>query len=372
MNAVAPAVTSVCADRTVTVPAPERSVATSRLALQLRPYQEPAVERSIKAVLAGRRVLVVMPTGSGKSLVIAEICRRLPHLRIAVLTHVKELVEQNHGELLALWPEAPAGICCAGLGRFDTDARILFGSVQTVANRLDDLGPIDLILVDEAHLVPRTADTRYQQVFDAFDHEAGQRLPVVGLTATPFRLDTGRLDQGHDALFDNVAVDVPITELVAAGWLAPLVSKAPEERLSTEGVHVRGGEFIAGELQQAIDRPDINARVVTEMVERGAERRAWLVYCAGIEHAEHVAALLRQHGIEAATVFGETARAERDSTIEAFRAGRLRALDNVNVLTTGSNVPAVDLLAILRPTASPGLHVQMLGRGTRTAPGKAN
>src|SRR5262249_55228449 len=162
----------------------------------------------------------------GKSILIAAICKGAigvwPDHRILVVTHVRELIEQNHAELLALWPEAPAGICSAGLGRRDLDAQVLFAGIQSVGRRVDGLGRADLVLVDEAHLISRTSSTVYRTFLRSLE-EANPAMRAVGLTATPWRLDSGRLDEGEDALFDDIVYDAGIADMITAGWLAPVV-----------------------------------------------------------------------------------------------------------------------------------------------------
>jgi DNA repair protein RadD len=200
--------------------------------------------------------------------------------------------------------------------------------------------------------------------------ELEPRLRVCGFTATPYRLDSGRLDEGAGKIFDQLVYDYSIADGIRDGWLAPLSSKATSSTIDVSGVAVRGGEFVAGALEDAADDSAIVKSAVSEIIMRGQDRKAWLIFCASVSHAKHVCDTLRDRGIAAAMVTAETPADERDAIIAAFRAGRLRALTNVNVLTTGFNVPAVDLIAMLRPTLSTGLYVQMVGRGTRKADGK--
>ena len=198
------------------------------------------------------------------------------------------------------------------------------------------------------------------------------QVRVVGLTATPFRMDSGRLDEGEDRIFHAISYEYSIGQAIADGFLAPLVSKDPKMHLKTDGVGTRGGEFIAGELQRAVDTDVLNRSAVDEAVAHGADRRGWIFFCSGTEHSKHVAALLQQRGISAGALSAETDGEERRNMISAFKAGRIRALCSMNILTTGFNVPHVDMIAMLRPTKSVSLYIQMAGRGTRPAPGKAN
>ena len=195
---------------------------------------------------------------------------------------------------------------------------------------------------------------------------------MIGFTATPYRLDSGMLHQGDERLFTDIAYEVSIRDLIDQGYLCPLVSKATDVELDVAGVGSRGGEFIAGQLQAAVDRDSITKAAIDEVMAYGEDRRSWLVFCSGVAHATHVAEAIRERGVSCATIFGDTPAAERDRIIAAFKRGEIRALASMGVLTTGFNAPAVDLIAMLRPTKSAGLYVQMAGRGTRLAPGKDN
>jgi DNA repair protein RadD len=247
----------------------------------------------------------------------------------------------------------------------------VFCGIQSTFNKLHWLGNFDLLIVDEAHLISQNATTMYGRFF-ASARERVPDLRIVGLTASPWRLDSGRLDRGKDAVFEKVVYEINVKELIDQQYLSPLISKATVTALDVSGVHKRGGEFIPGELEAAVDHAQITSAAVKEIVQYGEGRRSWLVFCTGISHANHVREELCNLGVDAHCVFGETPKAERDRLVESFRRGRLRCLVNVGVLGTGFNVPQIDLIALLRPTASAGLFLQQVGRGFRKAPGKRN
>ena len=342
--------------------------------ISLRPYQR----ESLDALYAywqggGGNALICIPTGGGKSLCIAtllsELLKKFPRLRVAMVTHVKELIEQNFKELIRYWPGAPVGIYSAGLNRRDTRSQILFCGIQSVWNKTASIGPVDLLVVDEAHLMSRDDSTRYGK-FIAAMRDLTPDMRIVGLTATPYRLDSGHLCKGDGAMFDKIVYEANIGKMIADGYLSPLVSKATVTQFDLSGVGRRGGEFIPGQLEVAVDQDFVTKAAVAEMVAFGANRRAWLAFCTGIKHCEHVRDEIRTHGIVCEMVTGETDAGERRRSIEAFRAGQVRCLVSVGVLSTGFNVPHVDLVALLRPTLSAGLFVQQVGRALRTAPGK--
>ncbi|KQU05634.1 helicase [Methylobacterium sp. Leaf469] len=344
--------------------------------MELRPYQR----ASLDALYASWRTetgdgLIVLPTGAGKAFVIAALVRetiaREAGARIAVVTHTRELIAQNHRELLAYWPEAPAGIYSAGLGRRETATQILFCGIQSVWNQTDSIGAFDLVVVDEAHLIPRAAETRYGRFLAAL-RAARPDLRVVGLTATPYRLDSGRLDEGAGRLFERIVYEANVGDLIHQGYLSPLICKATATALDVSGVGKRGGDYIPSALEAAVNQDWITRAAVEEMAGYGRDRRAWLAFCAGVAHAEAVRDAVRGQGVSCEMVTGETAKRERDRIVRDFRAGRVRCLTSVGVLATGFNVPRVDLIALLRPTQSTGLYVQQVGRALRTAPGKTD
>lgn len=344
--------------------------------ITLRPYQEEAIEAVLQywREEAGNP-LIELATGLGKSLVVAEMCRRLlqsyPTMRILMAVHVRELVAQNYQELRRLWPEAPVGIYSAGLNSRDTHQRIIFSSIQSIFKKAELLSPRQLVIIDECHLVPAAGEGMYLTMLDGLRRHY-PNLKVLGLTATPYRLDSGRLDRGDNRIFDRIVYSYGVGEGVEAGYLAPLTAKSGAVEIDVRNVEKRGGEFVASALNAAANRSDIIARAVEDVIARGADRKSWLLFCSGVDHAHAVCEALRERGIIAACVTGNTPSDERDRIISDFKAGRIRALTNAQVLTTGFNAPSVDLIALLRPTLSTGLYVQMMGRGTRKADGKEN
>ena len=203
---------------------------------------------------------------------IREVLEAWPDQRILIITHVRELIGQNHAELLRLWPEAPAGIYSSGLKRREIDAQILFAGIQSIHRRAYDVQRADLILVDEAHLIPRRADTMYRRFLGDLA-AINPYLKVIGLTATPFRLDSGLLHEGSEALFTDLAYEVSVRELIVQGYLCPLVSKQTETQLDVSGVGIRGGEFIASQLEAAVDQDPITRAAVDEIVASAATAR---------------------------------------------------------------------------------------------------
>jgi len=323
----------------------------------------------------GSSALIEMATGLGKSLVNAKICQEIiekhPSSRILCVVHSQELVSQNYQELIKLWPWADAGVNSAGLNRRDWGRKITFAGVQSIHKHAALLGPVDLCIIDECHLLSRKSGGMYQKVLEEL-RSVTPKMRLLGLTATPYRLDSGRLDEGEDALFEKTIYSYGIVDGIRDGYLSPLISRAMVSEIDTAGVKMQNGDFAAGQLEAAAMRDGRVDAAVDEIIAYGHDRKSWLIFCSGIAHADAVRDALFSRGIEAATITGKTPREIRKKQLRDFKAGRFRALVNVNVLTTGFNVPGLDLIALLRPTKSPGLAIQQIGRGTRLAEGKEN
>ena len=344
--------------------------------LALRPYQRGAIQGIYNYFHEDTgNPLIVIPTAGGKSLVMASfvegVLKAYPDQRILIVTHVRELIEQNYTELKKLWPQAPAGIYSAGLRQRDIHARILFAGIQSIHKRVYDVQQCDLVLIDEAHLIPRSSNTIYRR-FLADLGRLNPQMKVIGLTATPYRLDSGLLHEGDDAIFTDIAYEVSVRELIEQGYLAPLISKRMATHMDLTGVGSRGGDFIVKELEAALDKDAITQAAVDEIMAYGKDRKSWLIFCAGVDHAHHVRDAIRTRGVTCEAIIGDTPGTQREAIINDFKAGKIQCLTNANVLTTGFNAPGVDLLAMLRPTKSAGLYVQIVGRGCRLAPGKAD
>lgn len=345
--------------------------------LELRPYQRAAIDGLYNywSDKKGDNPIIVAPTGSGKSLIIAHLIKdamSYPGTRVLILTHVKELLEQNASELVALYPDADVGFYSASLKKKVLRKPITFAGIQSIHKKAYQMVPApDLVIVDEAHLIPKNYGTRYNKFLSDL-RVCNPGVKVVGLTATPYRLDSGWLHEGDNAIFDGIAYDIPVADLMEQGFLSPVISKSGVKTIDLSNVGKRGGEYIESELAKAASDPELVTETVAEIVRYGAERKAWLVFACGVNHAELLRAEFQTHGIEADVVTGADGMSARGEKIERFRRSGSKCLINVNVLTTGFNVPHVDLVAIVRATESTGLYIQIVGRGTRIAPGKEN
>ena len=342
--------------------------------IQLRPYQAEAVA-AVYDHLRHRddHPCVVIPTAGGKTPVMATICRDTVaqwNGRVLILAHVKELLEQAVEKLHAMAPDLwnRIGVYSAGLRSRDTEHPIIVAGIQSVYQRAAELGKFNLILIDEAHMLPPDGEGMYR-TFLAEARVVNPQVRLIGLTATPYRMTSGMICAPEN-LLNHVCYEIGVRELMVQGYLCPLKSKAGHQRVDTSNLHIRGGEFIAGEVENLMDQDRLVWAACAELVELTRERRSVLIFAAGVKHAEHIQKVMGDLRQDCGLVCGETLDFDRTETLRRFRAGELKYLVNVNVLTTGFDAPGIDAVALLRPTNSPGLYYQQVGRGFRLAPGK--
>jgi DNA repair protein RadD len=344
--------------------------------LTLRPYQAKCLTDLYNYFTDNNGdPLAIIPTGGGKSLIMAEWCKLVfrtdPQARILVVTHVRELVAQNYAELKAMWPDAPAGIYSAGLNRREIDARLLFASIQSIYKRAFEIQQCDMVLVDEAHLIPARSDTMYRRFLDEL-RVINPHLKIIGFTATPFRLDSGMLHRGEGALFGAIAHETNVRDLIDQGFLSRPVSYFEKWQIDTAGVGTRAGDFIASQLEVPALAPEAIDNIVSRTIASGNARKGWLVFGCTVAHCQALATEFQSRGISTATIFGDTPAKERAQIIANYKSQKIRCLVSMGVLTTGFNAKHVDLIVLARPTKSTGLYIQMVGRGTRLATGKEN
>lgn len=348
--------------------------------MNLRPYQSEAVE-AVYNHLRTRddNPCVVLPTGTGKSVVIAKIVRDAVSQwngRVLILAHVKELLEQNAGKIEAFCPDIPIGVYSAGLKSRDTRESVIVAGIQSVYDKACDLGAFDLIVVDEAHLIAPDGDGMYRTFLQDM-RVINPNVRLIGLTATPFRLKGGLICR-PDNLLNEVCYEAGLKEMIRDGYLSPLVSRAGRAEAKLDGLHVRGGEFVGDEIASAMDTEELVSSACREIVELTRERKSVLIFTSGVGHCRHVAERIASlASMECAVVTGETSPGERTEIINRFKGKTvpadlfgtpkppLKYLCNVNVLTTGFDAVNIDCVVLLRPTNSPGLLIQMVGRGTR-------
>lgn len=345
-------------------------------AITLRPYQA----ESVAAVYDHLRArddnpCVVIPTGGGKTPVMATLCRDAVGQwqgRVMILAHVKELLEQTRDNIQKADPVTgmKTGVYSAGLGSRDTEHPIIVAGIQSVYKRACEFDPFDLLIIDEAHLIPPDGEGMYQS-FLSDARKVNPNVRIIGLTATPFRMKDGWICAPENIL-NHVCYEIGVKELIVSGYLCPLISKSGEARADASSLHVRAGEFVAEEVESLMNTDALVLDACAEIIHLAKDRRSVLLFASGVGHGENIVKTLEAFGHKAEAVFGDTPSIDRARILGDFKEGRLKYLVNMNVLTTGFDAPNVDCVVLLRPTLSPGLFYQMCGRGFRMNPGKGD
>ena len=318
-------------------------------------------------------------TGAGKSLLIAEFCRRAVldypgyRARILMLVPSLQLLKQNYEKLMPLASDLKIGIISASARRKDMaiDKDVVIATVGSVVRNPGNLGRLDIILVDESHLISRKNTGTYRELISACQRYNPQ-LRTIGLTATPFRGDGVWLTEGQDRLFTDIATRITMRELLDQGYLSPLTTVSTGIKIDANDVKMRQGDFVISDLVKRIDKDELTNSIARQIVDLGRDRNKWLVYCVTVDHAHHMRDAIEQHGVKAEVISAKTPENDREKYLNDLKEGRIRCLCNVACLTTGIDIPDLDLIALVRNTRSPVLLIQIAGRGVRAAPDKQN
>ena len=310
--------------------------------------------------------LIVAPTGSGKSVIIACFCQQTiekwSSQKILILSHVQTILQQNyHAVQKQCYDICPVGLYSSGL-KSKKRLQITIAGIQSIYKKPELFDTFDIILIDECHSIPINTKGRYNLFLDAL------QKPIVGFTATPYRFGTGYLHETENSMFAGIAYEIEIKKLQEQGLLCNLVSKATHQRMSVEGIKKTAGDFNLNQLSLKFDRQEITKRIVQELTKYQAYRKKWLVFGIDIKHVEHITEELKKQGITCASIHSK--KAQCMGIIDDFKNNKYQALVSVAMLTTGFDVPQVDLIVLMRPTSSTVLHVQIIGRGLRIAPDK--
>lgn len=348
---------------------------------KLRPYQVDATKSVVKHFKNNDTPsVIVLPTGSGKSLVIAELAR-ISNGRVLVLAHVKELVEQNYNKFLSYGLEA--GIYSAGLSRKDSSSKVIFGSIQSVVNATEDFfTDFSLVIIDECHRISTNKDSQYRRVFDSIKKN-NSKVKFLGLTATPYRLDLGWIYNYHysgllrsesEKFFKHCIYELSLSFMVKNEYLTPpVLIDSPVACYDFSQINPKSdnGLYSLTEIKTVLkDQKRVTPGIIKNILDQSKDRNGVMIFTSSVKHAEEILELLPK-GISA-IVTGSTDLNTRDQIINDFKSMQLKYLVNVSVLTTGFDAPHVDLIAILRPTESVGLYQQIVGRGLRLYPNKVD
>ncbi|MDO5538262.1 MAG: DEAD/DEAH box helicase, partial [Desulfovibrionaceae bacterium] len=348
----------------------------------LRPYQREAVDTLIRLAPAKQFLLLQAATGAGKTLMAAALMRHFTErwrFRCLFLAHKAILVRQALARMQTTFDDADVdvGCLCASVERpGQVSGYIVVASPQTLARRLDELPRVDLVVIDECHrLPPRGQSSLYADIIAAVTAKR-PNARVVGITATPWRLGQGPiygpgLKAGQEPWFDGLDVRISISELQVQGWLAPLTVLACDTAPDLLAMPVgASGDFREDALEEALLRPLHLGSAVKAVQAEARGRRRIAAFCVTIAHARALAARFCAEGIAAAAIDSRAGSEANALALEKFAAGELRVLCTVGMLTEGWDCPETDCLLMCRPTLSPALYVQMVGRGLRTAQGK--
>ena len=340
--------------------------------LKLRKYQREAIDSVINFYNKNDKghPIIEMPTGSGKALVLAQMIKEFyaawAGIRILALTHVKELIEQNHQALLYQWESAEhyVGIYHAGLRKKQYNFPIVFAGIQSAYRKPELFGHQDIVFIDEVHLCSEKNDGMYRKFISDLQ-TINPHLKLIGLTATPYRLSSGCLIGGINPLFTDICYKAKIKTMIDDGYLAPLITITPELQADLTDVKTVRGDFDNKEMESVFIDENLCQLMVFDLIANAESRKSWLIFCSGLTHAELVRDEIRSYDITCEMISGKTPKDEREKIIAQFKAGEIQAVTNNNVMTTGTNIPRLDLIALMRATQSPGLYIQMLGRGMR-------
>ncbi len=346
---------------------------------KLRPYQQEAVDRALAHFRRSRNpALIVLPTGAGKSLVIAELAK-IAKGRVLVLAHVKELVEQNYLKYTSY--ELEAGIYSAGLNQKQTHQKVIFGSIQSVA-RADEsfFKDFSLVIIDECHRVSDESQSQYSTVIKSLQ-EHNSQICILGLTATPYRLGlgwiyqfnaNGELKSEQERFFKKCLYELPLEYMIKNNYLTrPVKIDTPVTSYDFSELTEKGRMYTAAEVEEILKQQKRMTPLIVKNIIDIADkydRKAVMIFSANVKHAKEILSHLPDG--EAQIILGDTDNNERDTLIEEFKQQKFKYLVNVSVLTTGFDAPHVDVVAIMRPTESVGLYQQIIGRGLRLSPGK--
>ncbi len=347
--------------------------------MSLRYYQEDAVKAVYQHLKTKKtNPCVDMPVGSGKSWVLGKIAADAADQggRVLVVAAARELLQQNAEKIRLIHPGIDLGIYSAGLDSRQKDNAVVVGGVQSIYSKAGLFGRRDILIIDECHLIPPDGDGMFRTLIAGL-LGINPEMRIVGFTATPYRMHGGMICKPENIL-NEICYSIGLKELIEKGFLSPLVTKTGHDLADTSKLHIRGGEFVADEVEQVMNNSELVDRSCRELVERTRERKSVLVFCSSIAHCEAVAAKLESlTGEKAAIVTGETPSEVRFETLARFKGERTSLIDdgkplkfvvNVECLTTGFDAPNIDAIALMRPTMSPGLLMQMCGRGTRLSP----
>lgn len=328
-------------------------------------YQKEAVEAVFKYFTSspGHNPLIVCPTGAGKSLILSKITERLVDegRRILIISHVEQIILQNYKTLVSILPKQLIGIYAASLNKRQRK-QVTVASINSMYSKSYLFKNYTHIIIDEAHTIPHSGEGRYRTLLTALSSST-----VIGLTATPFRSNSGCLVNEEGSFFDSIVYNVAIERLISEGYLSPLLTKSPINELDTTNIKLVAGDYSKKELSDRFDQKVISRDIIKELTTYREKYKSWLIFAIDISHALHLKTLLKEQLIICEVVHSKQSKVLNRQIISDFKQGKYQALISIATLTTGFDHPDIDLIALIRPTKSIVLHIQMIGRGLRKA-----
>lgn len=341
--------------------------------MQLRDYQQASIDSVARALAKNRTALIVAPTGSGKAVIGAGIAARAlarnPQARVLCLCSTQEILKQNESTLNRLAPHIETGIYCAGTGRKESEAQVVFASRDSLGRDPLACGAFDGIVLDEAHQAAvdlTKSTTMYSRIVNAQNFRW-----LVGLTGTPWRLGGGRI-WGEGKFFETIAYNIPMRTLIDRGYLSTYVFPKCQTQIDTSNVKVTSaGDFHLGQLE-GVTGEALCRSAVQEWIDAASDRRVSLFFCVSRAHGKLLTKILSEHIGSQNVCYIDGESRDRETLGNEIRAGKYKAVVNIGTLTTGFDAPIIDCVVFVRPTQSVSLFVQMAGRGLRRFEGKQN
>lgn len=345
--------------------------------MELRPYQQEAILalKNFYVNSGEANGLCVLPTASGKTIIFAELIKQLitdiPKLRVLILAHTQEIVQQNEEKLRAIWPDLDVGIYCSGLRRKEIK-QVTSASRDSIIKEIGENPDWDLVIVDEAHLIPPEQSARYQYILDTIAMH-GNEPKIIGFTATPFRMYSGEIyGQSKDKLFKTLIYKKRIDELVNSGYLCQLRAVVTDPKAVADISAVRKGknDFIQKDLDEATAVDSIVGSIVADWLNKTSANLPTVFYASSVNQGVLFSQCLTEYGFDFPLITAQTPKTQRTDYLQQFEQGQLNGLINIATLTTGWDAPRLACIVNARPTASTSLFLQILGRGLRLHPSK--
>lgn len=328
----------------------------------LRPYQLECIEATWSDLFQSSSVLTVLPTGAGKTVIFGELIRKAieakPDIRIVVLMGRIDLVSQTERAIARQVPRRDIGVYCGSLGRKELSRKVTLASIQSIHR--ERLRP-NLIICDEVHNFDARGG-RYLKFIEQCLAD-NPKLKVVGFTATPFRMN-GEI-YGEDEFFKKITYRKRIQDLIALGHLCEPRMKGSKEQFDISSLRIKGGEYVQGDVDELVKDQDQCSRQILDALSRMDGRQCIVWATANIDHCNLVANALMAMAERVTTVHSKLEKETRNANLSAFRGGSCRHMVFVTILSEGFDHPPIDTVVLMRPTRSPVLYVQSVGRGLR-------